>query len=232
MKQIETDDQVIVEVGDGEISHSVIWLHGLGADGYDFAAIVDQLDLQDWNVRFIFPHAAEQAVTINQGFVMRSWYDIRSADVASNQDEQGIRESQKRIQNLIESQIQLGIASDNIVVAGFSQGGVIALQTALRFSQPLAGVMALSTYLSLTESLKQEKATCNQNIPIFLAHGDQDPVINIQWAYQTHSALIRENYKVDWHEYRGMPHSVSLEEIKDINKWLTQIFAMSAAKLS
>ena len=218
MKQIESEQQVMVEVGDGTITHSVIWLHGLGADGYDFAAIVDQLNLGEFNVRFIFPHAEQNPVTINQGFVMRSWYDIRSPDIASDQDEQGIRQSQQRINGLIEEQIAQGITSENIVLAGFSQGGVIALQTALRFPHKLAGVMALSTYLALADSLAAEKTAVNQTIPIFLAHGKQDPVIQIQWAYQTHSALIREGYQVDWHEYVGMPHSVSAEEIEDINR--------------
>jgi len=213
-----------VIIGSNKPEHCVIWLHGLGADGHDFEAIVDQFDLPNTlSIRFIFPHAPMQAVTINQGFMMRSWYDIRSQDICSNQDEKGIQDAQNTVNKLIEQQISLGIHSKNIVLAGFSQGGVVVLQTALRSAHQLGGVMALSTYLALEHSLKTEKTEANQNIPIFLAHGDADPVIDIKWAHQTHSHLIREKYSIDWHEYNGMPHSVSAQEIADISNWLTKV---------
>ncbi len=219
-----SDHPIEVIVGSKSPEHCVIWLHGLGADGHDFEAIVDQFELpKELTIRFIFPHAPMQAVTINQGFVMRSWYDIRSQDIYSDQDEVGIQASQKTVNDLIEQQINLGIKSENIVLAGFSQGGVVVLQTALRCSHQLAGVMALSSYLALEHSLKAEKAEANQNIPIFLAHGDADPVINIKWAHQTHSHLIREKYSVQWHEYNDMPHSVSAQEIADISQWLIKV---------
>jgi len=219
-----TDNPIEVTIGSDAPKYCVIWLHGLGAEGHDFEAIVDQFDLpSSLSIRFIFPHAPMQAVTINQGFVMRSWYDIRSQDICSEQDEEGIQASQKIVDNLIEQQIKLGINSKNIVLAGFSQGGVVVLQAALRSKHQLGGVMALSTYLALEHSLKAEKTEVNQQIPIFLAHGDTDPVIDIKWAHKTHSHLIREKYSIDWHEYNGMPHSVSAQEIADISHWLTKI---------
>lgn len=221
-----SDKNVEVIVGIGEVDSCVIWLHGLGADGHDFEPIVEQLELpSSRTVRFIFPHAPMQAVTINQGFMMRAWYDIRSQDICTDQDEFGIRDSQNKIDALIQQQIDLGINANNIIIAGFSQGGVIALQTALRSQHQLAGVMALSTYLALEDSLKTERNENNKDIPIFLAHGDADPVIQVKWAYQTHSQLIRENYSVEWHEYNGMPHSVSAEEINDISNWLRTLLS-------
>lgn len=220
-----SEDAVKVEVGSGSPDCCVIWLHGLGADGHDFESVAEALSLpEDLNIRFIFPHAPMQAVTINQGFVMRSWYDIRNADIYSDQDEEGIRQSQARVDELIQQQIDAGIKAEKIVLAGFSQGGVIVLQAALRSEYPLAGVMALSTYLSLDASLKTEKTSHNQNIPIFLAHGNADAVIDIKWAYQTHSHLIREGYQVKWFEYDGLAHGVSTQEISDISEWLVTCF--------
>ena len=218
-----SDNNLELTVGSKPADCCVIWLHGLGADGHDFEPIVEQLELlPDLNIRFIFPHAPMQAVTINQGFMMRAWYDIRSQDICSDQDEVGIRDSQSKIDELIQQQIDLGIKSEKIVLAGFSQGGVVVLQAALRSSHQLAGVMALSTYLAMDSSLKAEKTSQNKMLPIFLAHGTADPVIDIKWAHQTHSHLIREEYKVDWNEYQGMPHSVSAQEISDISNWLNK----------
>lgn len=221
-----SDNNLEIVVGNEPSDSCVIWLHGLGADGHDFEPIAEQLDLlPSLNIRFIFPNAPMQAVTINQGFVMRSWYDIRSPDVCSDQDEEGIRGSQKTIDSLIQQQIDNGIKAERIILAGFSQGGVIVLQTALRSQHQLAGVMALSTYLALDGSLNAEKTSQNNNIPIFLAHGTTDPVIDIKWAYQTHSYLKREHYKVEWNEYQGMPHSVSVQEIADIAVWINKVLS-------
>ncbi len=219
------DKTIELNVGEKLPDCCVIWLHGLGADGHDFVPIIEQLELDpSLNIRFIFPHAPMQAVTINQGFMMRAWYDVRSQDICNDQDEEGIRQSQNTIDALIQQQIDAGIKAEKIILAGFSQGGVIVLQTALRSKHQLAGVMALSTYLALDNSLKVEKTSQNQHISIFLAHGTADPVIDIKWAYQTHSHLIRENYTVDWHEYQEMPHAVNPQEIADIAKWLNEVF--------
>jgi len=221
-----SDTPLVLNVGLKTPDCCVIWLHGLGADGHDFKPIVEQLDLApQLNISFIFPHAPMQAVTINQGFMMRAWYDIRSQDIASEQDEEGIRYSQNTLDALIQQQIDNGIKPERIILAGFSQGGVIALQAALRSVHTLAGVMALSTYLALESSLSTEKTQQNQDIPLFLAHGDADPVINIKWAYQTHSHLIREHYHVEWHEYNGMPHAVNSSEINDIASWINNVLS-------
>ncbi len=222
-------DQSIEKItGHNTPEYSIIWLHGLGADGHDFEPIVEQLNLSpSLNIRFIFPHAPMQAVTINQGFMMRAWYDIRSQDIYSAQDEEGIRYSQNKIEHIIQQQINKGIKAEKILLAGFSQGGVIALQTALRSKHKLAGVIGLSTYLALDTSLANEKTPQNQQIPIFLAHGDADPVIDIKWAHQTHSHLIREHYRVDWHTYPNLPHTVSATEINDIAQWINRILQPS-----
>ena len=200
---------------------SVIWLHGLGADGNDFVPVVKELGLpENLPLRFIFPHAPMRPVTINAGHVMRAWYDI--IDIGSNErkvDEAGIRESQQAIEAFIEREISRGVAANKIVLAGFSQGGAIALQTGLRHQQALAGILALSTYLPLAASLATEGSSANRDIPIFMAHGNQDNVIPISIAENSRKELGRQGYKVEWHEY-PMPHSVSMEEIEHIGAWL------------
>jgi phospholipase/carboxylesterase len=164
-------------------------------------------------------------VTINQGFVMRAWYDIAAADIAERQDESGIRASEALLVELIEAQIADGIDSARIVLAGFSQGGVIALQTGLRFNKPLAGIMALSTYLPLAETLADEKSEANNAIPIFLAHGSADPVIAVGLAYSARGQLEKQGYQPSWHEYDEMQHSVCAEEIEHIGQWLGTVLA-------
>ena len=202
---------------------AVIWMHGLGADGSDFMPIVKELGLPDHlPLRFIFPHAPMRAVTINAGHVMRAWYDIiEISSVERKVDEAGIRESQRAIDELIEREISRGIAANRIILAGFSQGGAIALQTGLRCKQALAGILALSTYLPLAVSLAAEASSANRAIPIFMAHGEQDTVIPISIAESSVKELRRNGYKVDWREY-PMAHSVSMEEISDIGTWLKQ----------
>ena len=215
------DQPLVIETGVHKADACVIWLHGLGADGHDFEPIVPELRLDPGlNIRFIFPHAPMIPVTINQGFVMRAWYDIRENRIEAEQDEAGIRQSAKVLGQLIEEQVESGIASERIVLAGFSQGGAIALFTALRYPRQLAGVMVLSSYMPLSSSLVHERNDANSGIPIFLVHGSDDPVIPVDLAYLTRGQLEQEGYAPEWHEYRGMAHSVSAQEIFDIAEWL------------
>ena len=205
---------------------AVIWLHGLGADGNDFAPIVPELRLAGAPaVRFVFPHAPMMPVTINNGHVMRAWYDVSFGDLEGKTrqaDEKGVRASQAAIEQLIARENARGIAADKIVIAGFSQGGAIALQTGLRHADKLAGIMALSTYLPLATTLTAEAAAANRAIPIFYAHGTHDPVIPLAMATNSRATLAAAGYSVDWHEY-PMQHSVCIEEIGDISAWLLRV---------
>lgn len=219
-----SDSPIVIETGSNPPDSCVIWLHGLGADGHDFEPMVPELKLKpELNIRFIFPHAPMIPVTINQGFVMRAWYDIKSDRIASEPDEAGIRQSAALVDQMIEEQIAAGIAADKIVLAGFSQGGAIVLQAGLRQAKRLGGIMALSTYLPLAEKLAEEKTEANQNAPIFLVHGAIDQVIPIELAYTTRGQLEKAGYAPEWHEYEHMPHSVSLDEINHISEWLGRI---------
>jgi phospholipase/carboxylesterase len=199
--------------------HSVIWLHGLGADGQDFVPIADELNLPV-AVRFIFPHAPQRPVTINGGFVMRAWYDIAASSIDAQQDEEGIRVSQKSIEALIAQEVARGIAPEHIFLAGFSQGGAIALHTALRQTAPLAGVLALSAYLPLSGSVNAEALPGSRTTPIFLAHGRGDPIVPFELGLASRDALIRLGYEIEWHEYT-MQHSVCEQELRDIEIWLS-----------
>ena len=204
----------------------VIWMHGLGADGNDFVPMVRELNLpRDHSVRFVFPNAPTMPVTINGGYVMRAWYDILSAELDKRADENGVRKSAVAIDELIADQCVKGIASSRIVLAGFSQGGVIALQTGLRYPEKLGGIMALSTYLACAETVGAEASSSNRNLPIFYAHGSTDTVISIALAKQSKSRLETHGYKVEWHEY-AMPHSVCAQEIDDIAAFLKRVFAI------
>jgi phospholipase/carboxylesterase len=201
---------------------AVIWLHGLGADGHDFEPIVPELRLPpSLQLRFIFPHAPVRPVTINQRMRMRAWYDIFQLG-PGREDEAGIGESASAVQQLVEEQIKRGINSPRIVLAGFSQGGAIALHTALRYSSRLAGVLALSTYLPLAASLRDEIGEANRRLPIFMAHGTYDDVIPLLRAEQSRKALGDAGYSVEWHTY-PMAHSVCAEEIADIASFLVKI---------
>jgi phospholipase/carboxylesterase len=200
-------------------------MHGLGADGYDFVDIVPVLRLpESLAVRFVFPHAPMQPVAINNGMVMRAWYDIRPDAGARREDEQGIRRSQGHIEALIARERARGVPPVRIVLAGFSQGGAMALQTGLRHPERLAGVMALSCYLPLAEQLAAEASAANRDVPIFMAHGTGDPLIPLARARRGHEILSGLDYGVEWHEY-PMPHSVCDAEIRDIGAWLTRILA-------
>jgi phospholipase/carboxylesterase len=204
---------------------AVVWMHGLGADGYDFVDIVPVLRLpESLAVRFVFPHAPMQPVAINNGMVMRAWYDIRPDAGARREDEQGIRRSQGHIEALIARERARGVPPVRIVLAGFSQGGAMALQTGLRHPERLAGVMALSCYLPLAEQLAAEASAANRDVPIFMAHGTGDPLIPLARARRGHEILSGLDYGVEWHEY-PMPHSVCDAEIRDIGAWLTRILA-------
>lgn len=214
--------EIIIETGKNP-THAIIWLHGLGADGNDFVPIVPQFQFpESLSIRFIFPHAPVQPVTINNGYKMRAWYDILGLDRNSNQDETGIRKSEQFIQQLIAQQIAQGIQAKNIFIAGFSQGGAMALHTGLRYPEKLAGIIALSTYLPLADLVEAEKQSANHDIPIFLAHGKSDSVIELDFARLAKSRLEKFNYPVDWHIY-NMAHSVCNEEIKDLSQWITKI---------
>ncbi|WP_455209757.1 alpha/beta hydrolase [Kaarinaea lacus] len=202
---------------------SVIWLHGLGADGHDFAPIVPQLSLPaDLGIRFIFPHAPVKPVTINNGYVMPAWYDVVSIDLRQGQDREGIVQSQQALVQLIENEITNGIAAERIVVAGFSQGGAVALFTGLRFPQRLAGIMALSTYVPLADSTEAERSDANRDIPIMMAHGEYDQTIPMQAGEESKELLGQLGYKVNWHTY-PMEHSVCGEEVADISAWLSLV---------
>jgi phospholipase/carboxylesterase len=199
--------------------HSIIWLHGLGADGQDFVPIVDELSLPV-AVRFIFPHAPQRPVTINGGFVMRAWYDITASSIDAKQDEQGIRASQASIEAIIAQEMARGIPPARIFLAGFSQGGAIAVHTALRQTAPLAGVLALSTYLPLSDSVSAEALPGSRITPIFWAHGRDDPIVPFELGLASRDGLIRLGYQIEWHEY-AMQHSVCEQELRDIEIWLT-----------
>ena len=201
---------------------SVIWMHGLGADGHDFEPIVPELGMPATpSARFVFPHAPVQPVTINGGARMRAWYDVTGD---GRQDAAGIRASQARVEALIARERSRGMAPGAIVLAGFSQGGAMALHTGLRHPERLAGILALSTYLPLPDTLAQEASKANRNLPIFMAHGTQDPVIPLSWAARSRDHLTSLGYTVDWHEF-PMPHSVCAQEIADIARWLNRILA-------
>ena len=207
-------DAVEIETGPDPAA-AVIWLHGLGADGHDFEPIVPELELAQ-PVRFVFPHAPVRPVTINQGMRMRAWYDIFQFG-GGPEDEAGIRASQKMLEALIEKE-----SGRKIVLAGFSQGGAIVLQTALRHPGRLAGVLALSTYLPLSGTLAKERSEASRQLPIFMAHGQFDDIIPIRRAEASRDALTALGYKVDWHAY-PMPHSVCAPEIADIGEFLHRV---------
>jgi phospholipase/carboxylesterase len=203
---------------------AVIWLHGLGADGHDFVDIVPLLGLEAIPTRFVFPHAPMRPVTINRGAVMRAWYDVRGDAGVRREDEAGVRESQARVEALIAREKTRGIAAGRIVLAGFSQGAAMALQTGLRHPERLAGIMALSGFLPLADRAAAEAVPASRDVPIFMAHGIHDPLIPLARARQARDLLASLRYRVEWHEY-PIPHSVSDDEIRDIGAWLQRTLA-------
>ena len=214
-----------VEISTGDSPRvSVIWLHGLGADGHDFEPMVPELQLDRvLPVRFLFPHAPVRPVTLNGGVPMRAWFDLSGLDRQSAVDRAGLEESRARVEALIAHEQERGIASDHIVVAGFSQGGAVALHAGLRHEQRLAGLIGLSTYLPLAEEIEREATAVNRELPIFMAHGEQDPVLPPQLGEASFRALERLGYPVKWRTY-PMPHAVCPQEIRHIRAWLLNLF--------
>lgn len=201
---------------------SVIWLHGLGADGHDFVPIVPELGLpRDHGIRFIFPHAPVRPVTLNGGMAMRAWYDILSLQRGGLQDEAGIRDGERIARSFIQAELDAGIPANRVVLAGFSQGGAIALHCGLRYPQRLAGLLPLSTYLPLQEKLAAEASAANRDVPIFMCHGNDDPVLPYALGDLSRQQLEKLGYRVEWRQY-PMQHQVCMEQIEDIGAWLKQ----------
>lgn len=214
-----------VEIQTGsQPTHAVIWLHGLGADGHDFEPVAGQFDIARLPpTRFVFPHAPMRPVTINAGYVMRAWYDIVSLDFEEGrEDPAGVRESAVQVEALIAREHARGIPDGRIVLAGFSQGGAIALHTGLRHPGRLAGILALSTYLPLADTLEAEAAPANLEVPVFMAHGTHDGVIPYAFAAQSGRFLQAQGYPLEWHDY-PLEHGVSMEELRDIEAWLRKV---------
>lgn len=206
-------------------SHSVIWLHGLGADGNDFAPIIPELVAADWPaLRFVFPHAPVRPVTINGGMAMRAWYDIKGTDIASRQDEAGVRESIGQLDALIAREADRGVPAQRVFLAGFSQGGAIVLAGGVRHAKRLGGVIALSTYLPIDPTTAAERSVANAELPIFMAHGSHDPVVPQPLGVRSRDILRGLGYTVDWHSY-PMAHTVVADEIADLRQWLGQRLA-------
>lgn len=204
---------------------SIIWMHGLGADGNDFVPLVQELDYTGLPaIRFVFPHAKTMPVTINGGYVMRAWYDITGAELTRREDENGLRASQRDVEALIAREKERGVPASKIVLAGFSQGCAMTLQTGLRHPEQLAGMLCLSGYLPLADKAAAERTPESLATPIFMAHGRQDPVVPFMRAEQSREALKALGYQVEWHEYM-MQHSLCIEEVRDINAWLRKVLA-------
>jgi len=212
-----------VEIATGDHPEAaVIWMHGLGADGNDFLPIVRELDLSECPaIRFVFPNAETMPVTINNGYVMRAWYDILGMDLVRREDEVGLRKSQNQIEQLIAREIERGIPAERIILAGFSQGCAMTLQTGLRYPKKLAGMLCLSGYLPLADKLPAERSDANFSTPIFMAHGRVDPVVQIARAETSRDFLTSLGYAIEWKDY-SMPHSVCEEEIDDIGHVITR----------
>ena len=219
---MQSHDSVEVVTGENPTG-SIIWLHGLGADGHDFEPIVPELRLPAGvPLRFVFPHAPVQPVTINGGMAMRSWYDILSFDSEGRADRDGLLKSSAILEGLIAREIERGIAADKIIIAGFSQGGAVAIHTALQTEHNIAGLMGLSTYMALPDDAKN--AVSRKDLPIFMAHGSVDPVLQMAWGRSSADKLIEAGYEVEWHEY-PMAHAVCPQEIADIGVWLSAIYS-------
>lgn len=214
------DDPIIIEP-EGPATAAVVWLHGLGADGNDFVPVVPYLGAVTGWTRFVFPHAAVQPVTINDGVAMRAWYDILAMDIGRRIDMAGVRDSEAYARRLLDAQVSGGIPADRLILAGFSQGGAITLHAGVRHPSRLAGLMALSTYMPSPEHTDSEAHPANARTPIFMAHGEDDPVIPLSLAEQSRDHLRAAGYAVEWKTY-PMPHSVSPEQLGDIARWLAE----------
>jgi len=212
-----------IEVIQGKtVDASVIWLHGLGADGHDFEGLIPQLQLPpEPGIRFVFPHAPYRPITLNNGYEMRGWYDLQSLDIGQQQDEAGIRASSSELEALIQQEIERGIKPQRIILAGFSQGGAIALHTGLRYPQALGGIMALSTYIPIAETLDAEISAVAEQLPVFMAHGRQDDILAFEVGQRSRDRLSLINSNIEWHEY-DMAHSLCMDELLHIRQWLLQ----------
>ena len=221
-------DCVELETGDAP-QWSVIWLHGLGADANDFVPLVPELVKPDWPaIRFVFPNAPERPVTINNGYRMRAWYDISDMDFANRADMTGVRESMQDLDALIQEEVDRGIAEDHIFIAGFSQGGAITLSYCVRTQRRLAGFIALSTYLPALQDAKSELSPGAETVPVFMAHGTEDPVIPIRESERAAHALKEMGFDVEWQGYHPMQHATCREEIDSLQAWMSARFKASA----
>ena len=217
----QTEHEVTLEPAVPAVA-SVVLLHGLGADGTDFVPIVDELQLPDaLPVRFVFPHAPLRPVTVNAGYVMRAWYDIRSFTPEGRADASGLAQSVGRVNGYLRDEIARGVAASRIVLAGFSQGGAVALAAGLRFPERLAGILALSTYLPFPQTLTAERSVANAEVRILMCHGRHDPVVHVTLGQEARDVLIGLNYTVEWHEY-PMQHEVCTAEIAEVGRWLKE----------
>lgn len=204
---------------------AIIWLHGLGADGNDFVPLVRELDLKGLpGIRFVFPHAKTIPVTVNGGYVMRAWYDITGAELTRREDETGLRDSQRDVEALIAREKARGIPASKIILAGFSQGCAMTLQTGMRHPEKLAGMLCLSGYLPLADKVAHERSEASIDTPVFMAHGRQDHVVPFIRAEQSRDVVKGLGYQVEWHEY-AMQHSLCFEEVQDISAWLKKVLA-------
>ena len=223
----ELDPPVVVEPSSRTVTAAVVWLHGLGADGHDFEPVAAELGragLDD--VRYVFPHAPVRPVTVNGGMAMRAWYDISGSEIDRGTDEEGVQASADIARALVDEQIDRGIPARRIVLAGFSQGGAIALFSGLRLPCRIAGILALSTYLPAAESLQAQAHAANSDVPIFLAHGSHDPLVSLALSERSRAILADLGYIVETHTY-PIPHSVCPEEIRDIANWLSRVLPRS-----
>ncbi|MDN4036858.1 alpha/beta hydrolase [Massilia sp. YIM B02443] len=224
MSDVDLLDNIEIETAPNP-EVAIIWLHGLGADGNDFVPIVRELDLTGLpGIRFVFPHAKTMPVTINGGYVMRSWYDILGTELTRREDEGGLRSSQLAVEALIAREKSRGIPASRIILAGFSQGCAMTLQTGLRHPEQLAGMMCLSGYLPLAGHVAAERTAQSLKVPVFMAHGTQDPVVPFARAEESRKVLESLGYQVEWHAYQ-MQHTLCLEEVQDIARWIRKVVA-------
>ncbi|WP_415885701.1 alpha/beta hydrolase [Neptuniibacter sp. QD37_6] len=222
----ETEQTLVSVEPQGEATACVIWLHGLGADGFDFQPIVPYLRIpENLNVRFLFPHAEIMPVTVNGGMEMRAWYDILEMNIDRKVDKASLLKSSQRIANLVNEQIAQGIPADKILLVGFSQGGAVVYQTALTFAEPLAGLVALSTYMATEEEIEASRTDANKELPIWVAHGTVDQVVPVQLGEQAYANLENMNYQPSWNAY-PIGHEVAIEEIEALGRWMSQRLAV------
>jgi phospholipase/carboxylesterase len=202
----------------------IIWMHGLGADGHDFEPVVPQFTIENLDIKFVFPHAPKIPVTLNGGMVMRAWYDIKMMDIQKHADKAGVEASEKLVLELIEEQLQKGFSHQQIILAGFSQGGAMSLQVSTNLKDKIAGIIALSSYLPVPEKFDKQIIKANLNTPIFMGHGTQDPMVPHSLGVASRKRLQQAGYSVDWHEY-PIQHGVNLDELMDIKKWIIKNFS-------